>query len=150
MDWPATAWWLLDANQRRTDFLTEAVQRLGVADRVTVVRGRAEELGHDGGLRGRFELVVARSFGKPAVTAECAAGFLKVGGTLMVSEPPATQGSESGAAGEGPRWDPVGLAELGLALGGHQAGCQVLHAHAACPDRYPRRVGIPTKRPLFG
>ena len=45
--WPATRWWLLDANQRRTDFLAQAATELGVADRVTILRGRAEELAHD-------------------------------------------------------------------------------------------------------
>ncbi|MGZ4710399.1 MAG: RsmG family class I SAM-dependent methyltransferase, partial [Acidimicrobiales bacterium] len=91
--WPSTVWCLLDANQRRTDFLTDAVDELGVADRVTVVRGRAEEVAHDPAHRGRFDLVVARSFGKPAVTAECAAGFLVVGGMLVVSEPPSEAAS---------------------------------------------------------
>jgi hypothetical protein len=33
------------------------------------------------------ELVVARSFGPPAATAECAVRFLQVGGYLVVSEP---------------------------------------------------------------
>jgi len=162
--WPTTDWWLLDANHRRTEFLQEAVDALGLADRVTVLRGRAEELAHDPELRGAFDLVVARSFGKPAVTAECAAGFLTVGGSLVVSEPPAVPApAVSPAAGrssptdglydadttEGSRWDAEGLAQLGLENVGQQVGCQVLRATELCPDRYPRRVGIPGKRPLF-
>jgi 16S rRNA (guanine527-N7)-methyltransferase len=139
--WPTTDWCLLDANQRRTEFLQDAVDALALSSRVTVVRGRAEELAHDPSLRAAFDLVVARSFGKPAVTAECAAGFLSVGGFLVVSEPP--------EATEESRWDPEGLAELGLEDAGQQAGCQVLRAVAPCPDRFPRRVGIPAKRPLF-
>ncbi|MGZ4758429.1 MAG: RsmG family class I SAM-dependent methyltransferase, partial [Acidimicrobiales bacterium] len=151
--WPSTVWCLLDANQRRTDFLTDAVDELGVADRVTVVRGRAEEVAHDPAHRGRFDLVVARSFGKPAVTAECAAGFLVVGGMLVVSEPPSEAASgalhDEAPDAEATRWNAEGLAQLGLEVAGVQAGCQVLRASAPCPDRYPRRVGIPAKRPLF-
>jgi 16S rRNA (guanine527-N7)-methyltransferase len=162
--WPSTTWCLLDANQRRTAFLLDAVDELGVADRVVVVRGRAEELAHDPALRGQFDLVVARSFAKPAVTAECAAGFLVVGGTVIVSEPPispedlpadgwatdveALDGELADEHGS-LRWDEAGLAQLGLERAGRQAGCQVLRAVSLCPERYPRRVGIPAKRPLF-
>jgi 16S rRNA (guanine527-N7)-methyltransferase len=167
--WPSTAWSLLDANRRRTDFLADAVLRLGVSERVQVLHGRAEELGHRDDLRHRFDVVTARSFAKPAVTAECGAGFLAVGATLLVSEPPMDELDQAGpapvpATPPGPgqprrdaqgsdassRWDPVGLAELGLRSVGRRAGCRVLVAASLCPERYPRRVGVPAKRPLFG
>ena len=74
--------------------------------------------------RGRFSAVVARSFGKPAVTAECAAPLLKVGGRLIVSEPPPTVPASPGSGGGGApvtacspvegRWPEAGCAELGL------------------------------------
>ena len=137
--WSDAEWVYLDANDRRTAFLVEAAARLGLADRVTVRRGRAEEVGHDASLRASFDLVTARSFGPPAVTAECGSPFLVVGGTLLVSEPP----------DQGERWDPSGLAVLGLTRGPRQFGCQVLEQTQLCPERYPRRVGVPAKRPLF-
>jgi 16S rRNA (guanine527-N7)-methyltransferase len=144
--WPGTRLTLFDANQRRTDFLAEEVRVWGTADRVTVVRGRAEESGRLPSLRGRFELVTARSFGSPAVTAECSAPFLEVGGILVVSEPPEGGSSE--------RWPVEGLGELGLApilAGGHRGrfGYQVVEKQGPTPDRFPRRTGIPAKRPLF-
>ena len=58
------------------------------AHRVEVVVGRAEVLARSAALRATFDLVVARSFGAPAVTAECAVGFLRPGGSLVVTEPP--------------------------------------------------------------
>jgi 16S rRNA (guanine527-N7)-methyltransferase len=84
---PATSWVLLDSMHRRTAFLQEAVQELGWADRVRVVTARAEDAGRSD-LRGAADLVVSRSFGRPASTAECGAAFLRVGGQLVVSEPP--------------------------------------------------------------
>ena len=59
-------WCLLDANERRTEFLAGG----GRCARIwpigsPCVRGRAEELAHDPTLRGQFDLVVARSFGTP-------------------------------------------------------------------------------------
>ena len=45
-------------------------------------------VGRPGPHREHFEVVTARSFAGPAVTAEIAAGFVAVGGVLVVSEPP--------------------------------------------------------------
>lgn len=144
--WPETRLTLLDANQRRTDFLAEEIRLWGVADRVTVVRGRAEESGRLPSLRGRFEMVAARSFGTPAVTAECAAPFLEMGGILVVSEPPDGGSSE--------RWPTEGLGELGLAPIPPEGprgrfGYQVVEKRLETPERFPRRTGIPAKRPIF-
>ncbi len=142
--WPASRWTLVDAGGRRVEFLTAAVDALGIGERVTVVEGRAEALARRSDLRGRFDLVVARGFAPPAVTAECAAGFLAVNGRLVVSEPP---------GGRPYRWPTAGLAMLGMAPAGTVeaggASYAVVQQAVTCPDRYPRRVGIPSKRPLF-
>ena len=145
VEWPSSRWVLLDGRARSTRFLAEAVARLGLEERVRVVEARAEVAAHDGGFRGSVRLVVARALGIPAVTAECAAGFLAPGGRLVVSEPPGSSGS---------RWNPTALAELGLdpaavveGAGGYRYA--VLQQLVQCPARYPRRVGVPAKRPLF-
>ncbi len=131
---------LVDAMRKRCDALESAVAALGLTS-VRVIQGRAELVGRTR-LRGTVSAVVARGFGAPAVTAECAAPLLRIGGVLVVSEPP-----------EGPaRWPGAALAELGLELGSRSiAGppMQVLHQVDLCPQRYPRRDGMPSKRPLF-
>ena len=86
--WPGCRWLLLEAGARRSDFLRQAVTALRLEDRVEVVQGRAEEMGRDPQRRHVADLVVARSFGPPAVTAECAAPLVAVGGMVVVSEPP--------------------------------------------------------------
>lgn len=145
--WPATSWTFLDAQLRRTDFLEEAVEALGLGDRVAVVTERAEVLGRAIAHRGGYDLVVARSFGAPAVVAECAAPLLRVGGQLVVSEPPS--GGEHRWPAEG-----LGLVGLGPSQATVVAGPSPVHLVAmdlvATPaERYPRRVGVPTRRPLF-
>jgi 16S rRNA (guanine527-N7)-methyltransferase len=139
--WPESAWVLLDSHQRAVTFLEETVGELGLAGRVDIVRARAEEYGRGDG-RGRAALVVARGFGAPAVTAECAAPLLAVGGRLVVSEPPEAED----------RWPADGLAPLGLRperLVNIGARFQVLVQGEPCPVAYPRRTGVPSKRPLF-
>jgi 16S rRNA (guanine527-N7)-methyltransferase len=141
---PETRLVLLDAGKRRCQFLREAVAELSFGDRVTVVEDRAESAAREQELRETFDVVVARSFGAPAVSAECAVGFLRLGGRLVVSEPP--EGGETG------RWPAEGLDELGF---GAAESCGVEDASFVrleklrIEERWPRRVGIPEKRPLW-
>lgn len=141
---PAVRWLLVEVGVRRAAFLRSAVAALGWDGRVTVAEMRAEELGRQPLHRRGYHAVVARGFGPAAVTAECAAPLLAVGGRAVVSDPP-------GAAAE--RWPADGLALLGMMPGSsvqaEGASYQVLLQASPCPDRYPRRVGVPAKRPLF-
>jgi len=141
LHWPESRWILLDAGVRRATVLTQAVTALGLDARVGVVCARAEEAGQNPAHRGHYDLVTARSFGAPAVTAECGAPFLRVGGILAVTEPPDATS----------RWPVEGLATFGLAPGASSTtpNAQQLIAVSPCPDRYPRRTGVPAKRPLF-
>jgi 16S rRNA (guanine527-N7)-methyltransferase len=135
---------LLDRQHRRTRFLREAVERLDLADRIEVVTARAEDAARDPGQRERYGLVVSRGFAAPAVTAECAVAFLTPAGRLVVSEPP-----EADPA----RWSPDGLARLGLtgpersARGSAHAA--TLRRTGTLDPRWPRKPGIPQKRPLW-
>ncbi|MPY95430.1 MAG: hypothetical protein GEV08_20950 [Acidimicrobiia bacterium] len=142
--WPGTAWVLLDAAERRVAFLEDALRHLGLTDRVRAVCARAEEVTVRGLVaRESVELVVARGFGPPAVTAECAAPLLALSGRLVVSEPPAPEAG---------RWPPEPLRELGfVARAAAAAGLSfaVLDKVAACPPRLPRRAGRAARQPLF-
>ena len=135
---------LLDAMQKRCRFLEWAVAELGLDVRARVLCGRAEDLARAPEERGGYEAVVSRSFAGPAVTVECAVGFLAgPGSRIVISEPPDHPA----------RWPDEPLAVLGLRVGdraGSASGSvQVLDVLEACPDRFPRRTGIPAKRPLF-
>lgn len=136
---PSSRWTLLDAAGRRTAFLESAVRELEVSERVQVVQGRAEVVGRDPQHRGGYDLVTARSFGPPAVTAECASPLLRIGGWLAVSEPP-----EPAAE----RWPAQELAALGLEVVAQQSW-MVAQQRTAAPEQVPRRDGIPRKRPRW-
>ncbi|MGO9857495.1 MAG: RsmG family class I SAM-dependent methyltransferase [Acidimicrobiales bacterium] len=148
--WHEVAMVLLDASRRRAAFLQRAVDLLELSGRVTVLQERAEVCGRQEGFRGSFDGVLARSFGRPAVVAECAAPLLKVGGWLLVSEPPPPDpatGSEGRA-----RWPAEPLQRLGLEPTDvlcQEFEFQAFRQAAPCPDRFPRRNGVPAKKPLF-
>ena len=125
-------------------FLTWAVEHLALEQVVAVIRSRAEELAHLPRHREAFDLVVARGFGPPAVTGECASGLLRVGGRLLVSEPPNADGS---------RWTGLDTAGLGLVVETvaqlEVGSFVVIRKLSATPDQFPRRGAALSKRPLF-
>jgi 16S rRNA (guanine527-N7)-methyltransferase len=144
-EWTSATGVLLDAQRRRCELLERAVTTLDLEGRVQVRCGRAETLARDPDLRGAFDLVVARSFGPPAVTAECAVGFLRAGGDLVVTEPPEAEVET--------RWSVAGLAGLGLGsaepLRAGETGAVRIRSTGVVDDRWPRRDGVPAKRPLW-
>ena len=138
---PEMAWTLVDASARRVRLVQAVIDELGWVGRVRAVHGRAEELARDPGWRATADVVVARSFGPPAVTAECAAPFVRIGGSVLVTEPP-----------DGPdRWSIEGLRALGLERGTSTVDppVQELRAVAAPEDRFPRQPGVARRRPLW-
>jgi 16S rRNA (guanine527-N7)-methyltransferase len=140
VDHPGVRWVFIEARQQRAAFLDWAVSQLGLEGRVEVVAERAETLGRQDRYRETAQVITARSFGSPAVTAECGAPLLRSGGVLVVSEPPASIGD---------RWPSSHLEALGLRPVGVTGGIMTLEKVGPTDLRFPRRPGIPTKRPLF-
>lgn len=136
---PGSSWCLLDANLRRTEFLTDAVVELRLQDRVSVLRERAEVAATMGEYREAFDLATARSFAPPPVTAECAVPLLVEGGFLMVSEPPNPDPE---------RWPADGLRRLGLVVD-ERGSWVVLRRDGPVPAHLPRRSGVASKRPAW-
>jgi 16S rRNA (guanine527-N7)-methyltransferase len=137
---PALHLVLVDARTVRCEFLAEAARALDLD--AEVVHGRAEAVGRSA-RRASAAAVVARGFGPPAVTAECGAPLLTVGGRLVVSEPPPPARPD--------RWPAAGLAQLGLVPEGQMGrpAVQILRQAEPCPEEFPRRAGVPSKRRLF-
>jgi 16S rRNA (guanine527-N7)-methyltransferase len=135
---------LTDSMVKRAKFLEEVLAWDGAPKSGTVIEGRVEEIARYEELVESFDLVTARSFGPPSVTAECGAQFLKVGGVMIVSEPPDDEVTD--------RWNSKVLAMLGLHSEGrerHGAAYQILTKVGPTPLEYPRSIGTPRKRPLF-
>jgi len=139
---PETTWTLVEAWTRRAVLLRRFVAELGLGGRVEVLAERAEHVGRTSA-RGTADIVTARSFGPPAVTLECAAPLLRVGGRAVLS-----------VREEEPSWPADVLVGLGLSPvtsewhEGRFAYRSVV-AISGCPERFPRRVGQPERRPLF-
>jgi 16S rRNA (guanine527-N7)-methyltransferase len=132
---------LVEAMQKRAVFLRWSLEQLELSDRVTVRCERAEVAAHVPELRGAADVVTARGFAAPGITAECAVGFLRPGGVLIVSEPPESRS----------RWPELGLRQLGLGAPLRVGGVAVLRFAGAPGDQaaFPRATRQLVKHPLF-
>jgi len=87
---------LLDARTKKVAFLTRVAADLGL-DGVEVVRGRAEELAHEGEFREEFDIATMRAVARLARAMEIGLAFVGVGGVLVVRRG-GTSGEDIGVA----------------------------------------------------
>jgi 16S rRNA (guanine527-N7)-methyltransferase len=145
---PALRVTLVESVHKKADFLRETVAQLGLAD-VDVVPKRAELAGRDAEHRDAYDWAVARALGKLPVVIELCAPFLSPGGLLVAQrsgdlDAELTQAAPAFKALH--MWSRVPIRLDLPGLEGH--GLVVGEKYAATPDAYPRRPGMPRKRPL--
>ncbi|ADU52446.1 methyltransferase GidB [Thermaerobacter marianensis DSM 12885] len=141
---------LLEAQQKKAAFLADAVQRLGLAERVTVAARRAEEVGRDPQWRGQADAVTARALAPLDVVLEYGLPLLRPGGRLWAYKGPRVE--EEWAAGRRAAEVLGGrLADrhcFGLPGGAGRRVIVEAVKERPTPERYPRRPGVPARRPL--
>lgn len=133
---PASQVILVERMTRRASFLRSAVLRIGL------IKVEVRPVDVDDVEAGLADVVTARGFAPPAVTAEVAAHVLGEAGTLLVSD-----------RGDLNRWDPTALRDLGYAPAATSTGMDgvtvsELERIGGPPDRR-RRSSAMRKSPLF-
>jgi 16S rRNA (guanine527-N7)-methyltransferase len=137
---------LIDSRRRRCDWALRTCEALGV--HAEVLCQRVEETGR-GAMRGTFDHAISRAFASVAVLLECSLPLLAAGGTIVAlrgvpndEEKRAADFASSVLGGGPPQWTPRS--------GGSGAAGSVLVVEktGATPEEFPRRPGIPAKRPL--
>ena len=142
---PETRFLLVEASRKKAGFLDVVRRELGLIN-VDVLHARAEDLGRMPAHRERYDGLTARAVADLSVLAEYALPLLKVGGVAVL---PKGSRARLEAARAGPA-----LALLGGAAAVYESrspsGSQivVLRKIAPTPESYPRRPGVPARRPL--
>ena len=137
---------LVEADGRKAAFLTQACARLGLAG-VRVVGRRAEDAAHDADLREAFDVAVARALAPMPVLAELCLPFVRVGGRLLAQK---TRDEDVGAAARAIELLGGGPARVEPAPSRARSGGVVVVVEKVAPtlEAYPRRAGVPSRRPL--
>lgn len=141
---------LLDSLRRRADFLEAVVGDLGLD--VDVVAARAEEAGQAPGHREAYDCAVARAVAPMAVLAEYCLPLVRAGGAFLAMKGPGVTAELAAAAGALSLLGggEPGLIPLSLPGGAGERRLVVVPKLRPSPPGYPRRPGLPAKRPLGG
>jgi 16S rRNA (guanine527-N7)-methyltransferase len=139
---------LIESDQKKSTFLQQMVKELQL-NNVTVIKNRVEEIGRDPNFRGNFDYCTSRAVTSVNVLLEYGIPLLKTGGKLLLWK------------GRNYK-NELEQAEIALELlnakvieSFHYTLMQDLDRTiveieklAETPQKYPRRTGIPAKRPL--
>ncbi len=140
---------LLEATRKKVDFLEHLLGRLGFSD-VEVIHARAEDLGHRPGYREGYDWAIARALAEMPTLVEYLLPLVRVRGAILAQKgenaPAEVHAAEEAIrilGGRVRKLVPVdlhGLAETRYLV--------IVDKVAATPEKYPRRPGMPEKRPL--
>jgi 16S rRNA (guanine527-N7)-methyltransferase len=139
---------LLEANHNKAAFLTHACAQIGFED-VEVIAMRAEEAGRLPRLRDSFDVATARALAPAPVLVELCLPFVRPGGRLLAMK--AEAADELRRAGPAIAALNAELVEIVPAPSAARSlgRVAVIRKLGPTPDAYPRRAGVPSRRPLI-
>lgn len=138
---------LLEPAARRAAFLEMAVATLRLPARVEAMR--AEDAGRATGFRERFDVVVARAVAPLPVLSELVLPLARVGSKAVLLKGPVARAemAQGRAAARLLGGGEPAVIEAVLP-GGVRRMILVIDKVRGTPQRYPRRAGVPRRRPL--
>ena len=140
---------LVESRAKKAAFLHHIVERLGLSQ-VEVVTGRAEEIAHQPGFREQFALSVSRAVASLPAVAELALPFCRIGGKFVAQKKGKIEPEVSQA---GKAIDVLGgklsqVKKVELEEAGDVRYLVIIDKICPTPEKYPRRPGIPERRPI--
>jgi 16S rRNA (guanine527-N7)-methyltransferase len=142
---------LLEATRKKCDFLRHVVDVLAL-DNVHVVSARAEDAARDAAHRERYDVSVARAVAEAPMLMEYLLPFVRVRGCALAMKSGEVEAEveRAGAAitmlgGQVRHIAPVSVPGVD-----EPRYVVVVDKVTPTPDKYPRRAGMPHKRPIGG
>lgn len=139
---------IIDSLNKRINFLHLLAEELGLSG-VHFYHGRAEDFAQDKAFRAQFDLVTARAVARMQVLSELTIPYLKVGGRLLALKASnAPEELEEAKNALNLLFSKV-EDNLQYALpNGDPRYITVVEKKKETPNKYPRKAGMPNKRPL--
>lgn len=142
---------LVEATAKKVAFLGSAATQLGVPN-FRILNQRAEELGRSEEFRGSYEVATARALAPLDVLAEYCLPLVKVGGHAIamkgrVGKDELRRGEYAASVVGGEVSEIIKVSRL-PEYEQKQRHLVVFKKTEETPEKYPRRVGLPAKKPL--
>jgi 16S rRNA (guanine527-N7)-methyltransferase len=145
---------LLDSVARKGEVASQAAMKAGIAN-VEILTGRAEDLGRAETYRASFDTVTAKAVAPLPVLLELTMPFLQIHGRLLAYKGPGANEEIEQSANAmkilGGHLEEVldySLPAMDNGEGPFERKLLVIRKTAETPFSYPRRAGIPRKKPL--
>lgn len=141
---------LIDSLDKRIKIIKEICQAIEIRN-VEAVHGRAEELAFQQKYRQQFDLCVSRAVAKLPVLAEYCLPFVKIGGFFLSYKGPDTEDERFQAKKALKALGGELIEERKANLEGFDLNhtLLVMKKTQNTPAKYPRKSGIPSKKPLI-
>ena len=139
---------IIDSLNKRINFLQLLAQELNL-DGVHFYHGRAEDLAQDKNFRAQYDFVTARAVARMQVLSELTIPYLKVGGKLLALK--ASNAPEELLEAKNALNLLFSKVEDNLSYvlpNGDPRYITVVEKKKETPNKYPRKAGMPNKRPL--
>ena len=139
---------IIDSLNKRINFLHLLAEELGLSG-VHFYHGRAEDFAQDKSFRAQFDLVTARAVARMQVLSELTIPYLKVGGRLLALK--ASNAPEELEEAKNALNILFSKVEDNLQYelpNGDPRYITVVEKKKETPNKYPRKAGMPNKRPL--
>ena len=139
---------IIDSLNKRINFLQLLAQELDL-DNVHFYHGRAEDLAQDKNFRAQYDFVTARAVARMQVLSELTIPYLKVGGKLLALK--ASNAPEELLEAKNALNLLFSKVEDNLSYdlpNGDPRYITVVEKKKETPNKYPRKAGMPNKRPL--
>ncbi|AYF94075.1 MULTISPECIES: 16S rRNA (guanine(527)-N(7))-methyltransferase RsmG [Streptococcus] len=139
---------IIDSLNKRINFLHLLAEELGLSG-VHFYHGRAEDFAQDKAFRAQFDLVTARAVARMQVLSELTIPYLKVGGRLLALK--ASNAPEELEEAKNALNILFSKVENNLQYelpNGDPRYITVVEKKKETPNKYPRKAGMPNKRPL--
>lgn len=147
--YPDVSLTLLDSLQKRIQFLKAVSERLGFQN-IFFEHGRAEDFGKKENFREQYDIAVARAVAPLNVLCEYCLPFIKVGGSF-VCQKGRNIDEEIDKANKAIQLlggELVEIKSISLPFSDIVHHLIVIQKIKQTPTKFPRRAGIPTKKPL--
>ena len=140
---------LVESIGKKVEFCRHVIKTLDLTG-VELIHDRAENVGHKEGHRQLYDWALARAVAAMPVLVEYLLPLLRVGGQAVIQKgetgPAEAHAAEDALRILGGKLEQIIPVELPRVV--ESRYLIVVQKNAATPLKYPRRVGIPTKRPL--
>lgn len=139
---------IIDSLNKRIQFLHLLAEDLGL-EGVHFYHGRAEDFAQDKQFRAQFDLVTARAVARMQILSELTIPFLKVGGRLIALKASSAEDELHQAKNALNLLFAKVLENVDYQLpNGDPRTLTIVEKKKETPNKYPRKAGVPNKRPL--